>query len=182
MPLPFAYESTGTFAQFTSILDPNAGNKEVFAFHRPEELIRLAQLGTDQFRARLRPMPLLDPSKLWAKQITAIANLEQSLADNRPRSLIQMATGSGKTFTACNIACRLIKFAHAKRVLFLVAPSIERSPPIAPDHCGPAAAIQSPPHYPWDGKENIPERFHSADPEVESTALAFRFPRQSPSC
>lgn len=65
-------------------------------------------------------MPSLDTAKLWQKQITAITNLEESLADNRPRSLIQMATGSGKTFTACNIAYRLIKFAGAKRILFLV--------------------------------------------------------------
>ena len=47
-------------------------------------------------------------------------NLEYSLADNRPRALIQMATGSGKTFTAVNVVYRLIKFAKAKRVLFLV--------------------------------------------------------------
>ena len=49
-----------------------------------------------------------------------IANLERSLADNRPRSLIQMATGSGKTFTAVNFCYRLIKHAKARRILFLV--------------------------------------------------------------
>src|SRR5262249_35606289 len=106
--------------QFTSVLDPDPRSRETFGFHRPEELIRLATLGEQQLRQRLRSMPELDTTRLWAKQITAIANLEQSLADNRPRSLIQMATGSGKTSTACNIAYRLIKFAHAKRILFLV--------------------------------------------------------------
>ncbi len=50
----------------------------------------------------------------------AIENLEQSLAKNNPRALIQMATGSGKTFTAVNACYRLIKFGGAKRVLFLV--------------------------------------------------------------
>ena len=31
-----------------------------------------------------------------------------------------MASGGGKTFTACNFAYRLIKYAGAKRILFLV--------------------------------------------------------------
>jgi type I restriction enzyme R subunit len=118
-PLPFAYESTGTVTQFTSRLDPDPRSREVFAFHRPEELARLAGLER-QLRANLQHMPPLDTSKLWAKQITAIENLEKSLAAGHPRSLIQMVMGAGKTFTACNIAYRLIKFAQAKRVLFLV--------------------------------------------------------------
>src|SRR5262249_32508100 len=58
--------------------------------------------------------------KLWPAQITAIRNLEQSLAKNKPRALIQMATGSGKTFTAISFIYRLIKYARARRVLFLV--------------------------------------------------------------
>ncbi|MGE0308306.1 MAG: DEAD/DEAH box helicase family protein, partial [Acidimicrobiia bacterium] len=65
-------------------------------------------------------MPPLDDRNLWGKQGPAIRNLEESLAANRPRALIQMATGSGKTFTAANIAYRLIKYAGAKRILFLV--------------------------------------------------------------
>jgi type I restriction enzyme, R subunit len=118
-PLPFAYESTGAVTQFTSNLDPTPRSREVFAFHRPEELARLASLDT-QLRARLQRMPPLDSSKLWEKQVAAIQNLERSLAAGRPRALIQMVMGAGKTFTACNIAYRLIKFAGAKRVLFLV--------------------------------------------------------------
>jgi type I restriction enzyme R subunit len=61
-----------------------------------------------------------DDFKLWPAQITAIRNLEKSLAQNKPRALIQMATGSGKTFTAISFIYRLIKFAGARRVLFLV--------------------------------------------------------------
>lgn len=53
-------------------------------------------------------------------QVTAISNLEQSFRENRPKALIQMATGSGKTFTAITFIYRLLKFAKAKRVLFLV--------------------------------------------------------------
>ncbi|MEI8209209.1 MAG: DEAD/DEAH box helicase family protein, partial [Methylococcales bacterium] len=53
-------------------------------------------------------------------QITAITNLEASFKQNRPKALIQMATGSGKTFTAITAIYRLLKYANAKRVLFLV--------------------------------------------------------------
>ena len=65
-------------------------------------------------------MPPLDDSNLWTVQAQAIRSLEQSLARDRPRSLVQMATGSGKTFMACNQVYRLIRHAGARRVLFLV--------------------------------------------------------------
>ena len=38
--------------------------------------------------------------------IEAIRNLEKSLAANKRRALIQMATGSGKTYTAVNFVYR----------------------------------------------------------------------------
>ncbi|MGH7456442.1 MAG: DEAD/DEAH box helicase family protein, partial [bacterium] len=50
----------------------------------------------------------------------AIDNLEESFKAGKPRALIQMATGSGKTFTAITFIYRLLKFANAKRILFLV--------------------------------------------------------------
>ncbi|NLF09397.1 MAG: DEAD/DEAH box helicase family protein [Pirellulaceae bacterium] len=119
LPLPFAYESTGVETRFTNGLDPDARSREVFTFHRPEELIRLATLDS-QLRFNLRQMPELITTGLWDVQTEAIENLEVSLADNRPRAVIQMATGSGKTFTACTESYRLIKFSKAKRILFLV--------------------------------------------------------------
>ncbi|MGC8541882.1 MAG: DEAD/DEAH box helicase family protein, partial [Phycisphaerae bacterium] len=119
LPLPFAYESTGILTRFTNNLDPQPCSREVFSFHRPAELIRLAELNS-QLRAGLQHLPPLDHGRLWRVQVDAIENLEKSLASNHPRALIQMATGSGKTFTACNLVYRLIKFAQAKRVLFLV--------------------------------------------------------------
>ena len=118
-PLPFAYESTGAVTQFTNLLEPDARSREVFTFHRPEELLRLVSLDT-QVRGKLKALPALDASKLWSVQKRAIENLERSLAKNNARSLIQMATGSGKTFTAVNACYRLIKFGGARRVLFLV--------------------------------------------------------------
>src|SRR5215217_6182720 len=118
-PLPFAYESTGVETAFRDVRDPDYRSRRVFAFHRPEELVRLARLKT-QVREALREMPPLIEEGLWPAQVEAIDNLERSLSENRPRSLIQMATGSGKTFTAVSFSYRLIKHAGARRVLFLV--------------------------------------------------------------
>jgi type I restriction enzyme R subunit len=119
LPLPFAYESTGEVTRFTNTLEPDARSREVFSFHRPEELIRLATRD-EQLRGLVRQMPPLDTGNLWRVQIGSITNLEKSLAENRPRALIQMATGSGKTYTAVNFCYRLIKYGQAKRILFLV--------------------------------------------------------------
>ena len=119
-PLPFAYESTGEVTQFTNGLDPHPRSREVFTFHRPEELLRQQELGSAQLRRLLQKMPGLPQGKLWPAQHEAICHLEQSLAHGRPRALIQMATGSGKTFMAVSACHRLIKHANAKRILFLV--------------------------------------------------------------
>jgi len=126
-PLPFAYESTGVETRFTNGFDPEPTSRQVFTFHRPETLAgwvrewsELGGSGRATFRDRLEQLPPLDPAGLWPPQATAIRNLEHSLSHFRPRALIQMATGSGKTFTAANISYRLIKYADARRVLFLV--------------------------------------------------------------
>lgn len=95
-PLPFAYDSTGKVTQFTNGLDPDPRSREVFTFHRPEELHRIVGMPA-QLRGRLQEMPPLQRGRLWDVQYEAIQNLEQSLAENRPRAVLQMATGSGKT-------------------------------------------------------------------------------------
>ncbi|MGH9343471.1 MAG: DEAD/DEAH box helicase family protein, partial [Terriglobia bacterium] len=123
-PLPFCYQSTGIDTRFTNLLDPDARGRQVFAFHRPETFAKWLQDEAKSpgliLRARLRFMPPLIEEGLRAVQIRAIQGLEQSLAENRPRALIQMASGVGKTFTACNFSYRLIKHAGARRILFLV--------------------------------------------------------------
>jgi type I restriction enzyme R subunit len=117
--LPFLYESTGVETVFTNGLDPDPRSRYLIAFHQPSTLQEWAQ-ESETLRARLCQLPPLITHSLWPAQIEAIQNLEQSFAENRPRALIQMATGSGKTFTAVNFVYRLIKHAKAKRVLFLV--------------------------------------------------------------
>ena len=112
--LPFLYESTGVETHFTNTLDPDAASREVFSFHQPETLAGwIAQIREHPrgptLRHRLRSLPPLERTSLWDAQFTAISNLEESLAANRPRALIQMATGSGKTFTAAPSDRRLLR-------------------------------------------------------------------------
>ena len=123
-PLPFCYQSTGIETRFTNLLEPNASSRPVFAFHTPAILSRWladerARPGA-MTKARLQAMPRLINDRLWPAQATAIRALEDSMRQGRRRALIQMATGAGKTYTACNFLYRLIKFAGARRVLFLV--------------------------------------------------------------
>lgn len=118
-PLPFQYESTGEVTQFTNWMEPHARSRDIFSFHRPETLREMAE-EEKPLRGCLREMPAVPADGLWPKQHTAIVNLEKSLRLAKPKALIQMATGSGKTFTAANVAYRLIKHGHARRVCFLV--------------------------------------------------------------
>ena len=118
-PLPFVYESTGVLTHFTGTRDPKPRSREVFSFPRPE-MIRDWLNQPASLRARLRGLPDLDPTGLRACQISAIEKLEASFKEDRPRALIQMATGSGKTYAAITSIYRLLKHADAKRILFLV--------------------------------------------------------------
>ena len=117
--LVFDYESTGAETYFRDTRDPKPRSRRVFAFHQPRTLHAWLK-EADTLRQRLRRMPPLETAGLRDCQIDAITGLETSLADDRPRALIQMATGAGKTFTACNFSWRLLKHAGARRILFLV--------------------------------------------------------------
>ncbi len=117
--LPFVYESTGVITHFTDYRDPKPRARTVYSFHRPETLA-LWLKKEKTLRNRLLDIPELDHTGLRPAQIKAIENLEISFRKNRPKALIQMATGAGKTFTAATFVYRLLKFADAKRILFLV--------------------------------------------------------------
>ncbi|MGI8496499.1 MAG: type I restriction-modification enzyme R subunit C-terminal domain-containing protein [Gemmatimonadaceae bacterium] len=139
-PLPFAYISTGDETVIINLLDPHPRSRQIFTFHRPETLREWLSADTlDQWlkrsggfytaaedtkpstlRARLRAMPPVELPNLWPNKIQAIASMEKSLFDDRPRALVQMATGTGKTLLSVTSIYRLIKFGGARRVLFLV--------------------------------------------------------------
>jgi type I restriction enzyme, R subunit len=138
-PLPFLYLSTGTTIKLTNLLDPEPRSRQIFHVHQPETLAHWLTAATldawvkengaytaaddtrpSTLRSRLRAMPELEPGQLYPNQIQAITNLEASLRQDKPRALLQMATGSGKTLTSVAAIYRLIKFGGARRVLFLV--------------------------------------------------------------
>lgn len=138
-PLPFLYLSTGAVTMFANLLDPEPRSRRVFAVHQPETLADwLAAPTLDEWvrgngaytaadatrpstlRSRLRALPGLERGQLYPNQVLAITGLEQSLRQDRPRALLQMATGSGKTLTSVAEIYRLIKYGGARRVLFLV--------------------------------------------------------------
>ena len=116
---PFVYESTGTLTRFTDYRDPKPRGRNVFWFHKPETIAEWIKKGPS-LRERLLSMPQLDPTGLRPAQIVAVENLETSFKKNRPKALIQMATGAGKTFTAATFVYRLLKHVDAKRILFVV--------------------------------------------------------------
>jgi type I restriction enzyme R subunit len=117
--LPFTYESTGVETQFCDARDPDARSRRVFSFHRPETLAHWLA-NPPPLRARLKVFPPLATAGMRTCQVEAITSLESSFGRADPRVLIQMATGAGKTYTACAFIYRLIKHAGAKRILFLV--------------------------------------------------------------
>ncbi len=131
-PLPFLYESTGAETRFTNLLDPTPRSRRVFSFHQPATLRRGFEAGVAiaqglpnapaaaTLMGRMRHAPELNAAGMWPAQARAITNLEASIREGRPRALIQMATGAGKTFTAIAALYRLIQFGGARRVLFLV--------------------------------------------------------------
>ena len=115
----FAYEATGQLTRFTDYQDVKYRSRSVFSFHQPETLQAwLSQ--PDTIRNHMKHFPAFDTTGFRSCQITAIRNLDTSFAENRPKALVQMATGAGKTFTAITAAYRLLKFGRMKRILFLV--------------------------------------------------------------
>jgi type I restriction enzyme R subunit len=119
-PLRFLFEATGQIIRFTDNADPAPRSREIFHFFKPETLATwLSQ--PDTLRRRLaEQMPALPELNLRLCQISAVTGLEKSIALCKPRALVHMATGAGKTFTAITSVYRLLKFGGAKRVLFLV--------------------------------------------------------------
>jgi type I restriction enzyme R subunit len=131
-PLPFLYESTGAETFFTNGLDPEPTARRVFCVHQPATLRawleaeldrRAGRMGAPSaptLKGRMRLAPPLSTARMWKPQVEAVLNLERSFRDGRPRALVQMATGSGKTYTAIAAIYRLVKEGGARRVLFLV--------------------------------------------------------------
>src|SRR5450759_2859286 len=124
--LPFVFEASGSETHVTNGYDLNPRARRVFAFPQPSTLARTLRDATADperptWRGKVTAMPELDIKMLRPAQITAIGGIERSLAEQHfDRSLVQMATGAGKTFAAVTTAYRLLKHCGFNRVLFLV--------------------------------------------------------------
>src|SRR3954453_6917005 len=124
--LPFVFEASGAETHFTNGFDPDPRARRLFSFPKPVTLARwLRDAEADPqaatWRAKVRRLPGLNEAPMRPAQITAIHGIERSLAEQRfDRSLVQMATGAGKTFTAVTEAYRLLRHGGFNRVLFLV--------------------------------------------------------------
>lgn len=116
----FAYEATDKLVRFTDYADEKYRSRTVFSFHRPETLQDFLAAKTNTLRNNMKHFPPLDETGFRRCQVTAIQNLDRSFSENRPRALVQMATGAGKTFTAITAAYRLLKYGKMNRILFLV--------------------------------------------------------------
>lgn len=115
----FAYETTDKLIRFTDYKDVKYRSRTVFSFHRPETLLALIQQ-PNTIRNNMKHFPALDETGFRKCQVNAIKNLDTSFSKNRPKALVQMATGAGKTFTAITAAYRLLKYGKMNRILFLV--------------------------------------------------------------
>lgn len=118
-PLRFDYEASASETLFSDRADPDQRSRYLFGFHQPETLHEWLK-EESSLRHRLTAMPPLVTDGLRDCQIEAVTELEKSLAAGKPRALVQMTMGAGKTFTAATQAYRLLAHAGAKRILFLV--------------------------------------------------------------
>jgi len=119
-PLSYLFEATSQVIHFTDLRDPAPRSREIFHFFKPETLQAWTKQEHSLRNSLKNNMPELPKANLRDCQVSAITGLEKSLSENRPRSLIHMATGAGKTFTAINAVYRLLNHGGAKRILFLV--------------------------------------------------------------
>ena len=124
--LPFVFEASGSETHVTNGYDPQPRARSIFAFPQPSRLARVIRDAAERpdgptWRGKVQMMPTLDTTALRPAQITAVTGVERSLAEQRyDRSLVQMATGAGKTYTAVTASYRLLKHGGFRRVLFLV--------------------------------------------------------------
>lgn len=114
-PLPFIYQSNGNTTLFRDCREEDSDYECLNRIHTPKELVKI--LGIDDPFAGL---PSLKKKGLRDCQYEAISELEYSFRSGQNRALLVLATGAGKTYTACMSAYRFLAYTPMRRVLFLV--------------------------------------------------------------
>lgn len=112
--IPFVFLSNGKEIAFKDCRKTDAKYEKLNSFKRPWDIARYLRL--NEFAG----LPYLSRTDLRACQYEAITNLETSFKNGQRRALMVLATGSGKTFTACMMIYRMLAFTPMRRVLFLV--------------------------------------------------------------
>lgn len=119
-PLPFIFLCNGDLLLFKDMREDKPSYKVLKKMFTPKEIVNLAGDDINSQFAKLPALPPVGPKGLRECQFEAITNLEISFKQGLKKALIVLATGAGKTFTACTAAYRLLNYMGAKRVLFLV--------------------------------------------------------------
>ena len=115
IPLPLAYVANSRDLMFYDTRKSNSEFEYCKKIHTPKEVKKLLGLEDDYVG-----LPTLNPKGLRACQYEAITELEKSYRNGENRALMVLATGAGKTYTACLVAYRMLAFTPMKRILFLV--------------------------------------------------------------
>ena len=114
-PLPIGYQSNGEETYFFDFRNPDREMESVNRIHTPKELSKM--LGIEDIYAGL---PTLKKKGLRDCQFEAITELEKSFRAGQNKALMVLATGSGKTYTACLASYRFLAYTPMRRILFLV--------------------------------------------------------------
>ena len=114
-PLPFGYQSNGEETYFRDFRESDGGMELINRIHTPKELCKM--LGIVDVYAGL---PTLKKKGLRDCQFEAITELEKSFRAGQNKALMVLATGSGKTYTACLASYRFLAYTPMRRILFLV--------------------------------------------------------------
>ncbi len=114
-PLPFIFTSNGKELYFCDFREQDHYFKQIMTIPTPHELVK--KLGINDYFAGL---PTLRKKGLRDCQYEAITELEKSFRSGQKRALMVLATGAGKTYTACLAAYRMLSYTPMRRVLFLV--------------------------------------------------------------
>lgn len=114
-PLPFIYQSNGNTVIFKDMRDKDSEYIVLNRIHTPKEIVKMLGI-TDEFAG----LPTLKQRGLRTCQFEAISELESSFRAGQNRALMVLATGAGKTYTACMAAYRMLSYTPMRRILFLV--------------------------------------------------------------
>lgn len=114
-PLPFIFTSNGKELYFYDFREKDSNFKQIMFIPTPRELVK--ELGIEDTFAGL---PTLKKKGLRDCQYEAVTELEKSFRTGQKRALMVLATGAGKTYTACLAAYRMLSYTPMRRVLFLV--------------------------------------------------------------